>query len=89
MNTIWKFKFNTTDNLVIKMPKGSKVLSVQVQGEQPCMWALVDPDAKKENRKFRIFGTGHLVPSIVEDLQFIATYQEQGGALVWHLFAVA
>jgi hypothetical protein len=87
MKTIWKFPFKTTDILNISMPEGAEILSVQTQYEQPCMWALVDPGAKKVTRKFQIFGTGHPVND-PETKKFIATYQEEGGALIFHIFEV-
>ena len=58
MKTIWKFPFAVSDKLVIaiEMPKGAKILHVEVQSDwlapglrgQPCLWALVDPLAEKE-----------------------------------------
>lgn len=87
MKRIYKFPFETNDMVDISMPEGATILCVETQGEQPCMWALVDPDAPELNRKFRVFGTGHPVYD-AEMLKFIATYQLQGGALVFHIFEV-
>ncbi len=84
--SVWKFPFHTTDNVVIEMPKGAQVLSIQTQHGKPCMWALVDPEAPKVNRLFRVFGTGHPIPFFEENLSYDGTYQEQGGDLVWHVF---
>jgi hypothetical protein len=87
MKTIWKFPFKTTDLVSISMPEGAEILSVQTQYEQPCMWALVDPEAKKVTRKFETFGAGDPVND-PETKNFIATYQQKGGAMIFHIFEV-
>lgn len=84
-----RFPFDTTDNFTLKMPEGAEILSVQTQDEQPCLWALVDPNAKKENRMFCVYGVGREV-NMDDTLEFIGTYQLQGisGTLVFHIFEV-
>lgn len=84
MNTIWKFPFEVVDELTLTMPYGSRILTVQMQGEQPCLWALVNPSNSPDLRDFRIFGTGHPVPEDVGP--YIGTFQLHGGALVFHMF---
>lgn len=84
MKTIWKFSLEMTDDQLVEMPKGAMVLSVQTQHEKPCLWALVDPDQKREERKISIRGTGHPIHG---DLgAFIGTFQMHGGALIFHAF---
>ena len=83
MKTIYKYQFKTTDQFKIIMPADSKILAVQIQFEAPCIWALVETENPFVERHFFIFGTGHKVFSPME---YVATYQEMGGALVWHLF---
>lgn len=52
MKTIWKFPVPTTDQgAVLEMPKGAEVLTVQTQGAEPQLWAVVDPTADTEKRK--------------------------------------
>ncbi len=55
------------------------------QHEQPCMWALVDPDAPKENRNFRFVGTGHPIKQ-ADKMKFCGTIFIRGGGLVFHIF---
>lgn len=86
--TIWKFPFPIHDRLALEMPTGARILAVQMQGTAPCLWALVDPDAKPQSRFFYIFGTGHPVPD-KKIGAFVGTFQMAGGALVWHLFEAA
>ena len=67
------------------MPRGAEVLTVQMQREVLCVWAVVDPDAEKEQRKFIVYGTGHEYDSIKGE--YVGTVQIHGGDLVWHVFA--
>lgn len=85
--TIWKFGLEARDGVAIDMPKGAEILSLQVQGSTPCIWALCDPHAEPETRYFRTYGTGHPVES--EPGRFIGTYQIMNGALVFHVFEVS
>jgi len=82
--TIWKFPVRIADEFSIEMPVGAQVLSVQVQGTEPQLWALVNPKARRTMRRFRVHGTGHPVaPDIGE---FVGTFQVRMGTLVFHLF---
>ncbi len=83
--TVWKFQFNPEDLLSIQMPAGAKLLHVDVQGGQPCIWALVDPAAPTENRNFRLAGTGHPIEAVDCEVYF-GTFMLREGALVFHLF---
>lgn len=83
--TIWKFQLAVTGVQKLSMPKGAKLLSVQVQNGLPQLWALVDPKAPKEQQVFVTFGTGQ--PNVDADaLSFLGTYQLDDGALVFHVF---
>lgn len=86
---IWKFKTPFEEFFSIKMPKESKILSVQQDQKTnaPCIWVLVYPDKELEERFFELFGTGH---NIVNDMgiqrQYIGTYQYQKGEFIGHIF---
>jgi hypothetical protein len=82
MKTVWKFPV-TPGPFEVEMPKGAQVLSVQVQGGEPFMWALVDDQAPKEKRSFNTVGTGHDSDEI-QNWRFVGTFQL--GPLVFHLF---
>ena len=84
MKTVYKYPIIATDDIVINLPKGAEVLCVQTQGNEPFIWALVDPEEPLEPRRFRMAGTGH--PIEETDLTYRGTFQLQGGALVFHLF---
>ena len=83
--TIWKYPLQLTDRQSFRMPIGALILSLQVQYEIPCLWALVDPKERTEERAFRIYGTGHPVDEIG---RFLGTFQIHNGALVFHVFDV-
>ena len=74
MKTIWKLRIPATDKQVISVPGGAQ-----------CLWALVDPEAKREPRTIEIFGTGDPMPDFYER-KYIGTYQLAGGSLVFHVF---
>lgn len=83
--SIWKFPLETTDIQQIEMPADAEILTIQTQAGQPCIWALVSPDAPKRKVAFEIFGTGHPVPENGRR-KYVGTYQLSGGALVFHCF---
>jgi len=79
---IWKWML--TPDCVIEMPAGALVLTVQTQHGEPQIWALVDPTRQKVRRRFRTYGTGHVVPDYPGE--YVGTFQLSGGALVFHVF---
>lgn len=81
-----KVCFQLPKNEFLDMPKGAKVLSAQSQGDNICLWAMVDPSEVSENRHFVVIGTGHDVPEL--HLVFIDTVQLFGGSLIFHVFEV-
>lgn len=88
MKQIWKYTLAPV--ITLEMPIGAQVLSVREQGEDICMWALVNPDAEKEHRKFLAFGIGHNVPERHEgpglNLEYRGSAHLDNGALVFHVF---
>lgn len=85
IKTIWKYTLNSDYD--IKMPAGATVLSVQIQRGEICLWALVDPYALTELRRFRIYGTGLKVPDH-GNLKFIGTVQDDAEFFVLHVFEI-
>lgn len=87
MKTIWQYTIETLHDNVLEIPKGGQVLSIQIQGGLPQLWVLIDPNAEKGKRTFRLHGTGHGVPDS-DKLNFIGTVQLDKGELVLHVFEV-
>lgn len=75
-NRIWK----------LAMPTGAKILSVGADPAtgNPAFWALVDDTQPKEEREFRVFGTGHEIDVPVD--WYVGT--AICGPFVWHVFEV-
>jgi hypothetical protein len=90
---VWKYEIPVNPSMPvneefeIEMPIGSKILTVQFQGDpcKPVMWVEVDELAATEKRKFWLVTTDFLLP---EDMEYVATLQFQRGEFVVHLFAV-
>lgn len=92
MRKVWKYPVPLTDRFSVDLPMDAEVLAVQESvlpqsdiWDSLVMWALLNPDAPKERRTFRLAGTGH---PIVDDGDYIGTTQLRNG-LVFHLFEVA
>ncbi len=84
MLTIWKYPLQVTDEQTIMMPRDTRILTVQTQDDQPCLWAFVDNSREREPRKIRIYGTNHEIDETPTD--YIGTFQVSGGSLVFHVF---
>lgn len=84
MKSIFKYPIQVTDFQKVAMHQGAKILCAQMQRDQLCLWAEVDPDQPLEARMIEIYGTGHSMTSA--PIQYIGTVQTTGGALVWHLY---
>lgn len=84
MSAIFKFQLALEAQQRIEMPEGARILCVQVQRGIICLWAAVNPEAKKRMVTVRIYGTGH--PIDADCGTYIGTVQ-QDGEFVWHVFA--
>lgn len=82
---VWKFRLPNMDNLV-EMPCGARVLSIAEQFGRPALWALVDPDAPLEAKRFVCCMTGEPVDH--HAARFVGTALMDGGAFVLHVFEV-
>lgn len=84
MSVIYKYTLMIEGEQLVKMPKGSRILCVQMQYQQPRVWVAIDPfETENVDRLFFVVGTGSSIPG---DGVYIGTVQEQGGSLVWHFF---
>lgn len=86
---VFRYQLVVEDFPEVLMPRDARVLSVAPsrQGDNPRvldLWALVDPSAPTELRRFRVVGTGNLIGG---DLgRFIGTVSLLGGAFIGHVF---
>jgi len=84
MKTIHKYPLVIVHEQPIQMPSGAEILSVAVQNETPCLWALVETENPMQKRSIVIVGTGHPAPE--GNYRFVGTVMLCGGVLVWHVF---
>lgn len=85
---IWKYPLQVEDEQVIEIPYGAEFLAVQVQHEQPCLWAKVTPGVQEVRTKIVTVGTGHPAQH-TDGLQYVGSYQLAGGNFVGHVFVGA
>lgn len=85
MKRIFKYPLKVDDLQMVEMPSGAAILTVQTQNGVPCIWAAVDPDAKRIKRAFVTYGTGHPMDDGPAK-HYVGTYQLRDGALVFHVF---
>jgi hypothetical protein len=84
-NTIWKYPLEVKDSNQLELPKGAKILCVQLQGHAPCLWAEVDKlEIKKQIVTIDIFGTGHEIDQTPRN--YLGTFQMHDGYLVFHAY---
>jgi hypothetical protein len=81
---VFKYALTIADTIDVPMPAGARLLSVQVQNDVACVWALVDPDARKTTRRLALRGTGHDADGLTF-APFVGTFQLPSG-FVGHLF---
>jgi hypothetical protein len=86
MKSVWKYEIDSM-YCALDMPAGAQLLSVREQGDNICLWALVDPEASVQKRRFRVLGTGQALPQ-GESLCFVGMAHLQDAAYVFHVFEV-
>ena len=87
MKTIYKYKIEVKDDQNIMMPEGAKVLTVQAQHGEPCVWAEVDPEQTFTTfRRFVTVGTGRHPIADIDTLHYVGTYQLVNGNFIGHLY---
>jgi hypothetical protein len=85
MKTIYKYSIEPGYPFILELPIDSQILTIQVQNNEPKLWALVDTNLEKEIRRLWILGTGERVPP--EAKTYIGTFQvQEDNLLVFHVF---
>jgi len=86
LNTIWKYEIPEDERCFeIRMPKGSKFLSLQMQKNKPVMWYLVNTKNKNVKKRFLANRTGCKVLN-KETWKYLDTFQLRDGDCVKHLY---
>lgn len=86
MKSVWQYGLAITRNEQhIPMPRGAKLLTFQLQNGMPYLWMEVDTDARREDRVFRMVGTGWDWSERDHGrMGYIGTVQIDG--FVWHYY---
>lgn len=86
MKTIYKYPLQIADIQALTLPRNAKILTVQMQGDTPYIWALIDRHAPTDEVvTIRMYGTGHDIIGS-EYFTYIGTFQMHSGQLVFHTF---
>lgn len=88
---IWKFELPVMGGeFYVDMPFGAQLLKFGTQGpfQVPCLWAVVDPNARYAKRRLILIGTGMSFGFGMVNAEYVGTIQQKVdiGELVWHLF---
>ena len=87
MKTIYKYALKRTGTQVVQLPLGARILCVQNQIDNPCLWALINKGYNDtEAVQITMAGTGHDIDSPGD---YVGTFQLLDEALVFHVFAKA
>lgn len=78
---VFKYPLILVKNQKLRLPKGAKVLSAQLQKETIFLWAEIDPGNPVEERTFSVICTG---VAFDDKLEFIDTVQQS--PYVWHIY---
>jgi hypothetical protein len=81
--SIWNFVLTYRSEQTISMPKHAELLSVQLRHGVPTLWAIVNPEAVREERTILCHETDALSNPDPRD-QYLGTVQADNKA--WHFF---
>lgn len=85
MKTVFKYAI-TGHRSVVSLPDGAVVLSVNAQGDDMFLWALVDAELPaRTERVFRVYATGQPI-AYDTNLQYIGTVFMYRATMVFHVF---
>lgn len=88
MKRIYKYTLEITDAQKLKLPSGSRILSVEEQNQQIVLYAVVDTSVSEsltDDYKIFIIGTGHCADESIHK-SFIGTVKLAEGRLMFHVF---
>jgi L-2-hydroxyglutarate oxidase LhgO len=83
MKRIYKYTLELTDNQIVEVPIGSRILSVKSQNESLVVYILIEYTATTNMRyEFLIHGTGHYADDVA-NATFIDSVMFKDGSLVF------
>lgn len=81
---LWKYPLKISHRQQVNMPEAAAILTVQLQHDEPHMWALCDTESPLKPRTILMYGTGRDITDT--DTEYIGTVIMRDGLLVWHYF---
>ncbi len=85
MKKVYKYPLGIKSSASIVMLKNTEILKLDLQNNQPCIWAIVDINqTEMKARTFRTYGTGQALEA--HPGEYIDSYQVDDGKLVFHVF---
>jgi 3-polyprenyl-4-hydroxybenzoate decarboxylase len=81
---IWKIQLKKERTQLVKMPQISEIMDIQMQGGNPVMWFLTNPESKEIEVKINMYGTGWETHERASKDEYLSTVQD--GKFVWHFF---
>ena len=78
------YKYQLTNSVTYIRGKIARFLTVQMQRDIPCVWAIVDDSVDESEFALYMIGTGWDMNDIKTE-EYVGTIQECG--CVWHWFA--
>lgn len=81
MICIHKYPLEFTDHQSIDMPLGAKIVHIDLQDNQLCVWAEGNPEHPKVQRKFELYATGEKIETMARHLKTVLI-----GRFVYHIY---
>lgn len=87
MYSVWKFTLKADETQVLELPLNAKLLSTETQGDDIVVYALVNTEeTEKEYKDIRVYGTGHKIPDVITEYNFLGTAKLYNGSIMFHVF---
>lgn len=84
---VFKYPLEVTEHQKVRFVGFVDVLSVAVQKQQLVLYAIVNPDDKRQSEaEIEIRGTGHDLGQDMAGYRFLGSHMTFGGGLVWHVW---
>ncbi len=71
MNVIYKYQLPILEKFTLQLPKGAKILRVDVVEGVPNLWALVNKHAVEDERKFEMYKTGQDIGTDTDYMKYL------------------
>lgn len=83
---IWKYPLDIIPNQILTVPGRAQFVSLQVQDDTPCLWALVEPTDMNDSRYIEMYYTDTVInrPRDKYHRLYLGTFQLNN--LVYHCF---